>query len=42
MYNDIQWYTVESRVPEGGGGVIRMSGDRDDRMGDKVKTQKNP
>ena len=41
MYNDIQWYTVESRVP-GGAGVNGMSGDRDDRRGDKVKTQKNP
>ena len=39
MYNDIQWYTVESRVPGGG---LRISGDRDDRMGDKVKTQENP
>ena len=44
MYNDIQWawYTVESRLRGGGGSVLRISGDRDERMGDKVKTQKIP
>jgi len=26
----------------GGGGDLRISSDRDDRMGAKIKTQKNP
>ena len=27
---------------EPGGGVLQISSDRDDRMGAKIKTQKNP
>ena len=29
-------------VPGGRGGVLQISSDRDDRLGAKIKTQKNP
>ena len=40
----LQNHTVLSLQPRGGGGggVLRISSDRDDRMGAKIKTQKYP
>ena len=32
----------QRECPVGGGGVLRISSDGDDRMGVKIKTQKNP
>ena len=38
----IFWLLVPEREWGWGGGILRISSDRDDRMGPKIKTQKSP
>ena len=38
MTKHVTWFPAQG----GGGGVLRISSDRDDRMGAKIKTKKSP